>query len=99
VFEDRVLRRINEPKRDEVIGGWRELHNEELHNSYSPPSIIRAIKSIRLRWAAYVADMGENNSYRILVGKPERKRPLGRPIRRWEDNFKMDREAGRGGMD
>jgi hypothetical protein len=89
------------PKRDEVIGGGRKLHNEELHNLYSSPSIIRKIKSRRMRWAGHVARMGEKrNAYRILVGKPEGKRPLRRPRRRWEDNIKMDlREIGWGGMD
>jgi hypothetical protein len=83
VFENRVLRRIFGPKRDEVIGGWRKLPNEELHNSYGSPSIIRIIKSRRMRWAGHVACMGKKrNSYRILMGKPERKRPLGRPRRR-----------------
>jgi hypothetical protein len=78
VFENRVLR-IFGPKRDEVIGGWRKLHNEELHNLYSSPSIIRIIKSRRMRWAGHVARMGEKrNAYRILVGKPEGKIPLGR---------------------
>jgi hypothetical protein len=73
-------------KRDEVIGGWRKLHNEELHNLYCLPSIIRIIKSRRMRWAGHVARMGvKRNAYRILVGKPEGKRPLGRPRRRWED--------------
>jgi hypothetical protein len=87
----RVLRRIFGPKRDEVTGGWRKLHNEELHNLYSSPSIIRMIKSRRMRWAGYVARMGEKrNAYRILVGNPEGKRPLGRPRRRWVDNIKMD---------
>jgi hypothetical protein len=91
VFENRVLRGIFGPKRDEVIGGWRELHNEELHNLYCSPNIIRIIKSGRVRWAGYVARMGEKRTaYRILVGKPEGKRPLGRPRRRWEDNIKMD---------
>jgi hypothetical protein len=76
---DWVLRRISGPKRDEVTGGWRKLHNEELHNLYSSPSIIRMIKSRRMRWEGHVARMGENrNAYRILVGKPEEKRPLGR---------------------
>jgi hypothetical protein len=80
VFENRVLRRICGPKRDEVIGGWRKLHNEELNNLYCSPSIIRIIKSRRMRWAGHVARMGEKrNAYRILVGKPEGKRPLGRP--------------------
>jgi hypothetical protein len=91
VFENRVLRRIFEPKRDGVTGGWRKLHNEELHNLYTSPSIIRIIKSRRMRWAEHVARMGERrNVYRLLVGKPEGKRPLGRPRRRWIDNIKMD---------
>jgi hypothetical protein len=73
-----------------VTGGWRKLHNEELHNLYSSPSIIRFIKSIRMRWAGHVARMGEKrNVYRLLVGKPEGKRPLGRPRRRLIDNIKM----------
>jgi hypothetical protein len=83
VLENRVLRRIIGPKRDEVTGGWRKLHNEELHNLYSSPSIIRIIKSKRMRWAEHVARMGEKkNVYRLMVGKPEGKRPLGRPRRR-----------------
>jgi hypothetical protein len=91
VFENRVLRRIFEPKRDGVTGGWRKLHNEELHNLYSSPSIIRIMKSSRMRWARHVARMGEKrNVYRLLVGKPEGKRPLGRPRRRWINNIKMD---------
>jgi hypothetical protein len=74
-----------------VTGGWRKLHNEELHNLYSSPNIIRMIKSRRMRWAGHVARMGERrNAYRILVGKPERRRPLGRPRCRWVDNIKMD---------
>jgi hypothetical protein len=86
-----VLRIIFGPKRAEVTGGWRKLHNEELHNLYSSPVIIRTIKSKRTRWAGHVARMGEKrNAYRILVGKPEEKRPLGRPRRRWVDNIKMD---------
>jgi hypothetical protein len=81
MFENRVLR-IFGPKRDGVTGGGRKLHNEELHNLYSSPSIIRIIKSRRLRWAGHVARMGEKrNVYRLLVGKPEGKRPLGRPRR------------------
>jgi hypothetical protein len=85
----------------EVTGAWRKLHNEELHNLYSSPSIIRMIKSRRTRLAWHVARMGEKtNAYRILVGKPEGKRPLGRPRRRWVDNIKMDfREIGWDGVD
>jgi hypothetical protein len=83
VFENRVLRRIFGPKRDEVTGGWRKLHNEELYNLYSTQSIIKIFKSRRMRWAWHIARMGEKrNSYRILVGEPEGKKPLGRPIRR-----------------
>jgi hypothetical protein len=83
VFENRVLRRIFGPKRDEVMGGWRKLYNEELHDLYSLPSIIRMIKSGRMKWAGYVARMWEKrNVYRLLVGKPEGKRPLGRPRHR-----------------
>jgi hypothetical protein len=86
VFENRVLRRIFGPKRDGVTGGWRKLHS-----LYSSPSIIRIIKSRRMRWAGHVARMGEKrNVYRLLVGEPEGKRPLGRPRRRWVDNIKMD---------
>jgi hypothetical protein len=101
VFENRVLRRIFEPRRDEVTGDWRKLHNEELHNLYSSPNIIRMMKSMRMRWAGHVAQMGETrNAYRILVGKPEEKRPLGRPKRRWVDTIKMDlRETGWDGVD
>ncbi|KAJ4450707.1 hypothetical protein ANN_02136 [Periplaneta americana] len=96
VFENKVLRKIFGAKRDEVTGEWRKLHNTELHALYSSPDIIRNIKSRRLRWAGHVARMGEfRNAYRVLVGRPERKSPLGRPRRRWEDNIKMDlREVG-----
>jgi hypothetical protein len=91
VFENRVLRRIFGPKRDRVKGGWRKLHNEELHNLYSSRSIIRILKSRRMRWAGHVARMGEKrNVYRLLEGKPEGKRPLGRPRHRRIDNIKMD---------
>jgi hypothetical protein len=91
VFENRVLRKIFGPKKDEVIGGWRKLHNEELHKLYCSPSIIRIMKSKRMRWSGCVARMGEKrNVYRILVGKLEGKRPLGRPGCRWEDNIRMD---------
>jgi hypothetical protein len=91
-----VLRKIFGPKRDEVTGGWRNLHNEELHNLYSSPSIIRMINSRRMRWAGHIARMGKRrNAYRILVGKPERRRSLGRPRRRWVNNIKIDlRERG-----
>jgi hypothetical protein len=101
VFENRVLRRMFGPKRDEVTGGWRKLHNEELHNLYSSPSIIRMIKSRRMRWIGHVARMGEKrNAYRILAGNPEGKRPLGRPRRTWVDNIKIDlREIGWDGRD
>jgi hypothetical protein len=91
VFENKALRRIFGPKRDEVIGGWRKLHNEELRDLYSSPSIIIIIKSRRKRWAGHVARMGEKrNAYWLLVGKPEGRRQLGRPRRRWVDNIKMD---------
>jgi hypothetical protein len=91
VFENRELRRIFGPKRDEVAGGWRKLHSEELHGLYSSPSIVRVIKARRMRWAGHVARMGEvRGAYTILVGRPEGRRPLGRPRRRWEDNIKMD---------
>jgi hypothetical protein len=91
VFENSVLRRIFGPKRDEVTGEWRKLHNEELHDLYSSPSIIRIIKTRRMRWAGHVARIGEKrNGYSLLVGKPEGRRPLGRPRRRWLDNIRMD---------
>jgi hypothetical protein len=91
VFENRFLRRIFGPKRDEVTGEWRKLHNEELHIFYSSPYIIRQIKSRRMRWAGRVACMGEEmNVYRVLMGKPKGKRPLERPRRRWEDGIRMD---------
>jgi hypothetical protein len=80
VFENRVLRKVFGPKRDEVTGEWRKLHNEELKNLYSLPNIVRVVKSRRMRWTAHVAGMGEDKGvYRVLVGKPERRRPLGRP--------------------
>jgi hypothetical protein len=83
VFENRVLRRIFGPKKDEVTGGWRKLHNEELHGLYSSPSIVRVIKAKRMRWAGHVARMGEvRGAYNILVGRPEGRRPRGRPRRR-----------------
>jgi hypothetical protein len=101
VFENRVLRRMFGPKRNEVTGEWRKLHNEELRGLYSSPSIIRIIKSRRMIWAGHVARMGEKrNAYRILVGKPEGKRPLGRQRRRWVDNIRIDLgEVGWGDVD
>jgi hypothetical protein len=91
VFENRVLKRIFGPKRDEVTGEWIKLHIKELHDLYSSPSIIRIIKSRRVRLAGHVTRMGaKRNVYRLLVGKPEGRRPLGRPRRRWVDNVRMD---------
>ncbi|KAJ4437004.1 hypothetical protein ANN_17136 [Periplaneta americana] len=96
VFENKVLRKIFGAKRDEVTGEWRKLHKTELHALYSSPDIIRDIKSRRLRWAGHLTCMGESrNAYRVLIWRPEEKRSLGRPRRRWEDNIKMDlREVG-----
>jgi hypothetical protein len=98
VFENRVLRRIFGPKRDEVTREWRKLNNGELHNLYSLPNTFRQIKSRRMRWAGHLALMEEGrNMYRVLVGKPEGKRPLERVRPRWEDGIKMDlREIGWG---
>jgi hypothetical protein len=91
VFENRVLMRIFGPNRDGVTGEWRRLHNEELNDLYSSPNIIRMIKSRRMRWAGHVVRMGEGRSaYRVLVGRHDGRRPLGRPRRRWEDNIKTD---------
>jgi hypothetical protein len=91
VFENRVLRRMCGPKRAEVTGEWRKLHNGELHNLYTSPDIIRQIKSRRMRWAGHVAHMGEGRKvYSVLVGKPEDKRPLERPRCRWQDGIRMD---------
>jgi hypothetical protein len=94
----RVLRRVFGPKRDKVTGEWRKLHNEELSDLCSLPNIVLVVKSRRMRWAGHVACMGEGRGvHRILVGKPEGKRPLERPRRRWEDNIKIDlQEVGRG---
>ena len=98
VFENRVLRRVFGPKRDEVTVKWRELHNEELSDLYSLPNIVRVVKSRRMRWAGHVARMGEGRGvYRVLVGKPEVKRTMGSPRRRWENNIKMDLQEVGGG--
>jgi hypothetical protein len=98
VFENKLLRRIFGPKRDEVTWEWRRLHNKELYTLYSSPNIIRVIKSRKLRWAGHVARIeARKGSYSVLVVKPEGGRPLGSPRRRWEDNIKMDlREVGWG---
>jgi hypothetical protein len=98
IFENRVLRKIFGPKR-EKDGSWRKLHNDELHSLYSSPNIARVIKSRRSRWAGHVARMGEwGDVDRVLVGRPESRRPLGRPRRRWENNIKLGfREVGIGG--
>ena len=99
MFENRVLRRIFGPKRDGVTGERRKQHNEELNDLYCSPNIVWAIKSRGKRWAGHVARMGERRDvYRVLVGKPEGKSPLGRIRRRWEDNIKKDlQEEGCGG--
>jgi hypothetical protein len=101
VFEKRILRRIFGPKRDDVTVEWRKFRNEELHNLYSYPIIIRQIKSRRMRWAGHVARMGEDRKvYKVLVGKPEGKRPLGRRWCKWEDGIRMElREIGWGNVD
>jgi len=101
VFENIVLRRIFGPRRDEVTGECRRRHNEELNDLYCSPNIVRVIKSRRMRWAGHVARMGEDRGmYRVLVGKPEGKRPLGRPRFRWVGNIRMDlQEVGCGYMD
>ena len=91
VFENKVLMKIFGAKKDEITGEWRKLHNAKLHALYSSPNIIRSLKPRRLRWAGHVARMDQSrNAYRVLVGKPEGKRPLESPRCRWEDNIKMD---------
>jgi len=91
MFENRVLRRVFGPKRDEVTGEWRKLHNKELSDLFSLPNIVRVVKSRRIKWAGHVVCMVKGRGvYRFMVGKPEGKRPLGRPIRRWEDKIKVD---------
>ena len=101
MFENRVLRRIFGPRRDEVTGEWRRLHNEELNDLYCSPNNVRVIKWRRMRWAGHVARMSEERgAYRVLVGKPEERRPVGRPRRRWVDNIVMDlQEVGCGYVD
>ena len=101
VFENMVLRRIFGPRRVDVAGEWRGLRNEELNDLYCSPNIVRVIKSRRMRWAGHVACMGEESGvYRVLVRKPEGRRPQGRPRRRWVDNIRMDlQEVGCGYMD
>ena len=100
-FKDSILLvndAVSQPKRDGVTGEWRKLHNEELNSLYRSPNIVRVIKSRGMRWAGHVAHMEEGRGvHKVLVGKPEGKRPLGRPRHRWEDNIKMDlHEVGRG---
>ena len=101
VFENRVLRGIFGPRRDEVTRECRKLHNVELNDLYCSPNIVQVIKMRRMRWAGHVACKGERRGvYRVLVGKREGKSPLGRPRLRWEDNIKMDlQKVGCGGMD
>ena len=98
LFENRVLRRVFGPKRDDVTGEWRKLYNGELSDLYSLPNIVQVVKSRRMSWAGHVARMEEGKVvHRVLVGKPEGRRPLGRPRRRWKDNIKMDLQEVGGG--
>jgi len=99
--ENRVLRRIFGPRMDELTGEWRRLHNKELNDLYSSPNIVQVIKSKRMRWAGHVVHMSEESGvYRVLVGKPEEKRPMGRSRRRWVNNIRMNlQEVGCGYMD
>ena len=100
MFENMGLRRILGPRRDEVTGEWMRLHNKELNDLYSSPSIMRVIKSRTMRWAGHVARMGEERGvYRVFVGKPEGRRPLGRPRRKWVDNIRMAVQVGCGYME
>jgi len=101
VFQNRVLRRIFGPRMDEVTREWRKLHKEELKDLYSSPNIVRVIKSRRMRWAGHMVRMSyDRGVYRVLVGIPEGRRPIGRPKRRWVDNIRMDlQEVGCGCMD
>jgi len=100
VFEKMVLRRIFGPRRDEAMGEWGRMHNEELNDLYSSPNILRVIKWRRMRWAGHVARMGEERVvYRVLVRKPEGRRPLGRPKRRWVDNIRIDLQEVECGLD
>ena len=99
IFENRVLRGIFGPKRDEVTEEWRKLRSEDLNKLYCSPNIVRVIKWRRMKGAGHVARMGERRGvYKVLVGKPEGKRPLGRPRRRWEDNIKMDNQELESGV-
>jgi hypothetical protein len=95
------LRTLYGTKRDDVMGEWRKLHSEELHNLYPSPDIVTQIKSRRMRWTGYVAHMGEDRKvYKVLVGNSKGRSPLGRPRRRWEYEIRMDlRETGRGCVD
>ena len=101
MFENRASRNVFGPKRDEVTGERNKLHFEELNDLYSSPNIVRVIRTRIMRWVGHVARMGKRRGeYRVLVGKPEGKRALGRTRRRWEDNIKMDlQEMGEGRMD
>jgi len=99
VFENRLLRTVFGPKRNDVTGEWRKLHNGEISCLYPFPNIVRVVKSRRMRWAEHVACGAEGRwVHRFLVGKPEGKRPLGRPRPRWEDNIEMDLQEVGGGF-
>jgi hypothetical protein len=98
VFENRVLWRVFGPRRDEITGEWRKLHNEEPSDLYFLPNTLRVVKSTRMKWAEQVAHMGEGRGmHGVLVGRPEGKRQLGRPRRRWKENIKMDLQEVEGG--